>query len=79
MPKMTKFLATAVTALALAVSAPGAALADVENIWSRWYQEVTTRDKPEIPFAILFSLPAMIFSTPFWAGMIAVEKISGDD
>lgn len=79
MSSATKTFATAAAMLALLLAVPGAAQAKVDNIWSRWYKEVTNRDKPEIPFAILFSLPAMIFTTPFWLGELTIEELTRDD
>jgi len=80
MSKMTKILASGVAILGLVTAAPQAALAaDVENIWARWFAEVTDREGPEIPFAILFSLPAMILSTPFWVGAVTLKALKNDE
>ena len=75
----TCFAATLVAALALTAATPQPAVAEVENIWSRWTSEVLDRDsKWEIPFAILTSVPAMILVTPIWAAQLALEKWGGD-
>jgi len=68
-----------VVVLGVAVSAAPAAKAADEDLWQRWVEEVTERDRFEIPFAILFSLPAMILTTPFWLGELAYDKLTEDE
>jgi hypothetical protein len=74
--RTTRLAAALVAALALSAATPlTAASAEVENIWSRWTNEVLDREaKWEIPFAILASVPAMLLITPIWAGQLALEK-----
>jgi hypothetical protein len=74
----TRAIATLITTLALVAAVPKAALAESENLWKIWATEVTDRSVYEMPFAILFSLPAMIVTTPFWLGNVALEKLKGD-
>jgi len=70
----------AVTILALLGATPGAAFAETPPLWSVWVDQVAKREsKPEIPFAILFSLPPMLVVTPFWLGNLAVDKAKGGD
>ncbi len=71
----TRFIATLIATLALVAAVPQAAFAEDENIWTLWAAEVTERSAFEMPFAILFSLPAMIATTPFWLGKLALEKL----
>ena len=83
LPKRTdvvRAIAATIAALTLFAAVPQAALAEKEGIWGQWADEVTDRQtKAEIPFAILFTLPAMIVITPFWWVQAAMEKMSGDD
>jgi hypothetical protein len=74
----TRAIATLIATLALVAAVPKAALAESENLWKIWATEVTDRSVYEMPFAILFSLPAMIVTTPFWLGNVALEKLKGD-
>jgi hypothetical protein len=77
---IARAIATLITVFVLVAAVPQTALADEESgIWSQWVAEVADRSKPEIPIAILFSLPAMIVSTPFWLGQLALDKMRGDD
>lgn len=65
---------------ALAASVPSAAVAD--EFWGLWASEVKQRVWWERPFAIVFSLPAMLVTTPFWAGTKAYGSLKnrgGDD
>ena len=83
LPKRTgaaRAIAALIAALALFAAAPQAALAEKEGIWGQWAEEVTDRaTKAEIPFAVLFTLPAMIVITPFWWAQAALDKIRGKD
>jgi hypothetical protein len=77
---IARAIAASIAALALLAAAPQAALAEMEGIWGRWADEVIHRPtKAEIPFAILFSLPAMIVITPFWWVQAAMDKMRGED
>jgi hypothetical protein len=69
----TRTIAATIAAVILVAATPQAASAEVDNIWTIWASEVTDRQMAEIPFVILTSLPAMILSTPFWAGVVAVD------
>jgi len=75
----TRTAAVLIAVLGLAAVTPTAAQAQDEGLWQRWVEEVTDRDKIEIPFAILFSLPAMIVTTPFWLAEVAYGKLTADD
>ena len=77
----TRAVAIAVAACALVVATPQTALAEVDNLWGVWAQEVTNRSMVEVPFVILVSLPVMLVSTPFWFGVWSVDKIkhAGED
>lgn len=80
MPKLRKLVATCAAVLLLVAGLPGAAQArDVDNIWSVWWEQVTDRQAAEVPFAILFSLPAMVFTTPFWAPMYLSQQLESED
>ena len=37
------------------------------------------RTEAEIPFAILFTIPAMLVITPIWLTQLAMGKMRGDD
>jgi hypothetical protein len=77
---IVRAIAAVIAALALLAAAPQAALAEDQGIWSQWAEEVTDREtKAEIPFAVLFTLPAMIVITPFWWVQKAMAKMKGDD
>jgi hypothetical protein len=76
---MARVTATLIAALTLVAATPQPALALDDNLWSQWVEEVTDRDTLEIPFAILFSLPAMIATTPFWLGEMAFAKLTEDE
>jgi hypothetical protein len=77
---VTRAIAAGIAALALLAALPQAALAEQEGIWSQWADEVTDRaTKAEIPFAVLFTIPAMIVITPFWWAQKALDKMRGDD
>jgi hypothetical protein len=76
---IARAIATLITVFVLVAAVPQTALAEEQGIWSQWVAEVADRSKPEIPIAILFSLPAMIVSTPFWLGQLALDKMRGDD
>jgi type IV secretory pathway VirB2 component (pilin) len=65
--------------LAVMAAAPPPASAESDGLWQQWAREVTDRDKIEIPFAILFSLPPMIATTPFWLAELAFDKLTADD
>jgi len=75
----TRVFATLIAAIALVVAVPQAALAEDENLWKQWASEMKERSPYEMPFAILFSLPAMIATTPFWLGTIAYDKLTEKD
>jgi len=66
-------------AIALAASTPAVAQAD--DFWGLWVSEIKQRTWWEMPFTILFSFPAMVVTTPFWAGNNAVGALKnmGDD
>jgi hypothetical protein len=70
-------VATICITMSLAAVAPATASAD--EFWGLWYREVKQRIWWERPFAIIFSTPAMIVTTPFWAGTKAYGKLTGDD
>ena len=77
---IVRAIAAVIAALALLAAAPQAALAEDQGIWSQWAEEVTDREtKAEIPFAVLFTLPAMIVITPFWCAQKALTKMKSDD
>lgn len=69
------------TFIALAAGTPAAAQAD--DFWGLWASEVVQRSWWEMPFTIAFSFPAMLVTTPFWAGNMAVGAVKnrgdGDD
>lgn len=52
-----------------------------DRFWGLWARELRYRVWWERPFAALFSFPAMVVTTPFWAGTQAVGamKHMGDD
>jgi hypothetical protein len=75
---MRRLLASFIAVLSLGVASPGSALA-VDNLWAEWKEGVTQRSRGEVPFAILITLPAMLVTTPFWAGAWAVGKLKGKD
>jgi hypothetical protein len=75
----TRVIATLITTLALLAAVPQAAHAETENLWKYWASDFENRSPWEMPFAILFSLPAMIVTTPFWLGNAALDKLKGDD
>lgn len=79
-PLVVRFGAALGAALVFTAAAPlPAASAEVENIWSRWTNEVLDRDsKWEIPLALIASVPAMILITPVWAGQLAVQALTDD-
>ena len=83
LPKRTdvvRAVAAAIATLALVAAVPQAALAEDRGIWGQWADEVADRaTKAEIPFAVLFTLPAMIVITPFWWIQRAMDKMKGDD
>ena len=74
-----RVLAALCMATALALGAPMSAAAD--EFWGLWASEVRQRVWWERPFAIIFSLPAMVVTTPFWASTKAYGAIKnrGDD
>jgi len=74
-----RIAAVLVVAIGLATATAPPAKAQDEGLWQRWVEEVTERDKFEIPFAVLFSLPAMIVTTPFWLAEIAYDKLTEED
>jgi hypothetical protein len=74
---MRPMLASFIAVLALGIATPPSALA-VDNIWKQWATEVTERGKIETPFAIIITLPAMLATTPLWAGAWAIGKMKGD-
>jgi len=77
---IARAVAASIAALTLLAAAPQAAFAAKEGIWSRWAKEVVSRPtKAEIPFAVLFTLPAMIIITPFWWAQAAMDKMKSDD
>jgi hypothetical protein len=78
---LTRAIATLIAALALVAALPRAALADDDGgIWGEWFREVANRGtKAEIPFAILFSFPAMVVVTPIWLAQVAMDKLRGDE
>jgi hypothetical protein len=75
---IARLLAACIAALTLIAALPQAALAEEEKLWTRWAEEVTDRDTLEIPFAILFSLPAMLMTTPFYWGILALDAMDDD-
>lgn len=77
--RLKRSLAVLCTAVAMASSLPVTAQAD--DFWGLWVREVPQRVWWERPFAIIFSFPAMVVTTPFWAGTKAVGAIksSGSD
>ena len=77
--RIARIVATLIAALALLATAPQTALAEDEGLWNRWVEEVTDRQAIEVPFVILFSIPAMIVTTPFWFAGWAVDKLEGDE
>ncbi len=77
---ITRAIATLIATLALITAVPQAALAEDEAVWSQWIAQVTDRGTvAEIPFAILFTIPAMIVVTPIWLVQVAMDKMRGDD
>jgi hypothetical protein len=66
--------ALAVCAL-LSWATPPAASAD--EFWGLWASEVAQRAWWEMPFVIVFSLPPMVVTTPFWATTKAVSAMGG--
>jgi hypothetical protein len=70
-------VALACTCFMLLASMPAAAQAD--EFWGLWASEVKLRVWWEMPFVIVFSLPAMIVTTPFWAGTKAYVSLTSDD
>jgi len=76
---IVRFSATLIAALTLLAANPQLALAEDDGLWNRWVEEVTDRQAFEIPFAVLFSLPAMIVTTPFWLAELAVAKLTEDE
>ena len=83
LPKRTgiaRAVAALITTLALFAAVPQTALAEDQGIWAQWADEVADRPtKGEIPFAVLFTIPAMIVITPFWWVQKALDKMKGDD
>jgi hypothetical protein len=77
---IARAIAASIAAVALLAAAPQTALAAKQGIWSQWAHEVISRPtKAEIPFAILFTLPAMIAITPFYWAQAALAKMKGGD
>jgi hypothetical protein len=76
---IARAIATLITVFVLVTAVPQTALAEEQGIWSQWVEQVADRSKPEIPIAILVSLPAMILTTPFWLAQLALDKMRGDD
>ncbi len=64
-------------ALALAWGSPAVARAD--DFWGLWVREIPERPWWEMPFATIISFPAMVITTPFWAGMKLPGLFSGGD
>lgn len=76
MPRRSRQLFAALgMALALAVGTPVTASAD--DFWGLWARELKERPWWEVPFATLFSFPAMVVTTPFWAGTEAWGAMKG--
>jgi hypothetical protein len=67
-------VASVLAATVLLVVAPSAAHAE-DDFWGLWGRNVIERPVWEVPFAIIISLPAMIVTTPFWAGGKAIGAI----
>jgi hypothetical protein len=82
LPKRTgiaRAIAASIAAVVLLAASPQTALAAEQGLWSQWAHDVIHRPtKAEIPFAILFTLPAMIVITPFMWAQAALAKMKGE-
>jgi len=70
--RLTAALAVCAT---MSWATPPAASAD--EFWGLWASEVVQRSWWEMPFVIVFSLPPMVVTTPFWATTKAVGAMGG--
>lgn len=70
--------AAAIVCTTIAVWAVVPPAVHADEFWGLWGREVVKRTWWEMPFAIVFSLPAMVVTTPFWAGTKAVGALQGD-
>ncbi len=75
--RLRRTFAVACMALSLVWATPGVAQAD--DFWGLWVRELPQRPWWEVPFAALISFPAMVVTTPFWAGTQAPGWVSGGD
>lgn len=79
-PSIARSLAAGIAIFGLLAALPQAALAADDGLWARWADEVTDRENVwEIPLAVIFSLPAMLVSTPFYWGNLALDALGDDD
>ena len=77
---VTGAIAALIATLTLITAVPQAALAQGQGVWNQWVEQVADRETvAEIPFAVLFTIPAMIVITPIWLTQLAMKKIRGDD
>lgn len=51
--------------------------ASADDFWGLWGREIKQRVWWEMPFAVAISLPAMVLTTPFWAGRNATRALMG--
>ena len=76
-PRRTRIAAALAVCALLSWTSPKPAAAD--DFWGLWASEVRQRTWWEMPFAIVVSFPAMVVTTPFWAGSKAVGAMKGGD